>query len=111
MKVAGHYILDARGEPVPCDDLLTWARWFETANSHLDETQVGDARISTIFLGLDHHHHWGERGRPILWETLVFGGPLDGEMARYPSRRQAQRGHDRMVARVREATGTVSVEE
>lgn len=26
------FILDEHGEPVRCDDLLTWAKWFESAD-------------------------------------------------------------------------------
>ena len=55
--------------------------------------------MSTVFLGLDHNFGGGT---PILWETLVFGGPLDGEMSRYETRLQAMQGHEAMVARVRD---------
>lgn len=58
---------------------------------------VGDARVSTVFLGLDHG--WGE-GPPVLYETMVFGGPLDGECERYCTRAEAVAGHALMVARV-----------
>ena len=40
-------------------------------------------------------------GPPILFETLVFGGPLDGEMDRYSSWDDAQVGHEMMVKRAR----------
>lgn len=98
-----NYILNAAGEPEPCDDVLEWGRWFETAERHVahdmdegaaDGTRV---RVSTVFLGLDHQ--WGN-GPPILWETLVFGGVLDGEQVRYTSRADALRGHQEMCARV-----------
>jgi hypothetical protein len=103
--VTDRYILDEHGQPVPCEDLATWAQWFETADRRvaqdLDEGDEGDAgkkvRVSTVFLGLDHN--WGG-GPPILWETLVFGGALDGEMARYTSLADALAGHQAMCARV-----------
>jgi hypothetical protein len=79
---AGHYILDALGEPTACNDLMTWAKWFESADRHVACTKISEGvEVSTIFLGLDHN--FSNKGRPILWETLVFGGPLDGEMYRY----------------------------
>lgn len=40
---------------------------------------------------------------PVLLETMVFGGPLDGELERYRSLDGARGGHDAMVRRVREA--------
>jgi hypothetical protein len=102
-----YYILDEHGEPQPCDDVMEWALWFEHSieqrrvSEDLDE---GDGekrvRVSTVFLGLDHAFH---EGPPVLWETLVFGGPLDGEMVRYTSLTEAVRGHQAMCQRVREA--------
>jgi hypothetical protein len=106
MKRPHMYILDDRGEPVPTFDPLEWGRWFETAERHvahdMDEGEgAAHVRVSTVFLGLDHNF-WGN-GPPILWETLVFGGPLDGEMDRYTSRADALRGHQAMCRRVSEA--------
>lgn len=99
-----HYILDAAGNPVPCDDVLEWGRWFEVAKNRIicqskDEAAAAeDILISTVFIGLDHN--WAFSGPPILWETLVFGGPLDGEMDRYASKEAAVAGHQRMCERV-----------
>ncbi len=104
------YILDDNGEPVPCDDVEVWARWFERASrdrsriiaQDLDERDPAKTvKVSTVFIGLDHQ--WGD-GPPVLWETLVFGGVLDGEMRRYTSRAEALRGHQAMCERVT-ATG------
>ena len=91
------YVLDGhevRGEP----DMLTWGRWFESANRVVAGTKVGKALVSTVFLGLDHN--WGD-GPPIVFETLVFGGPHDGEEERYATWEEAERGHAVMVKRVR----------
>ena len=97
-----YYTLNALGEPVGTNDAMVWARWFETANRHLAHDQLsGDVRVSTVFLGLDHS--FSQTRLPLLWETLVFGGPLDGEMYRYESRLQAMQGHQTMVEKVREA--------
>jgi hypothetical protein len=97
------YILDGH-TPVPCADILTWGRWFETADRHVAETWVTpEIRVSTIFLGLDHG--WGPPAPPILFETMVFweGGPLDQEQERYASWDAAEQGHTAMVYRVRAA--------
>jgi hypothetical protein len=32
-------------------------------------------------------------GPAILWESMVFGGPLDGEQRRYATRAEADAGH------------------
>lgn len=53
--------------------------------------QCDEVTVSTVFLGLDHRM-FGE-GPPILFETLVFGGPNDGRMERYCTWEEAERGH------------------
>jgi hypothetical protein len=45
-----------------------------------------------VFLGTDHN--LGDYGdAPILYETMIFGGPLDQEQWRYASREEAVAGH------------------
>ncbi len=90
------YILDGK-TPVPAD-LMTWARWFESADRSVAKDTIGESEVSTVFLGINHQ--WGD-GPLHLFETLVFGGPLADEMGRYPTWDEAVRGHDEMVARVR----------
>ena len=104
------YVLDESGEPVPEPDLLTAARWFETANRQLAEDLVelptGTFRVSTVFLGLDHRG-WGDPGPPVLWETMVFrlsgpGGHWDDLAChRYDDRAGALAGHAHITDRVR----------
>ena len=94
----GHYILDDQGEPVPEPDICKWGRWFEnTENRIVARDEVGDAQVSTVFLGLDHS--FLGVGAPVLWESMVFGGPLDGEQERYTSKAEALAGHADMVTR------------
>lgn len=95
----GAYVLNAAGEPEPATDALAWGAWMATASRHVADTQVGPVRISTVFLGLDHSFG---HGRPVLWETLVFGGIRDGAMYRYETRDQAERGHQQMVDVIRD---------
>jgi len=94
------YILNAAGEPEPCPDLWTWGHWLETADRHVADTRFGDVRVSTVFLGLDHSF---DGGPPVLWESFIFGGLLDGEMRRYMSRAEAEAGHTALCAEVIDA--------
>lgn len=55
MKTTDKYILVGQ-TPVPCDDLLEWARWFETFDNRVMLSEVGPYTVSTIFLGLDFNH-------------------------------------------------------
>jgi hypothetical protein len=91
-----HYVLSDSGEVQPCADVLTWAQWFETATNRIvaqdcDEGSAPGVKVSTVFLGLDHNFSGG--GPPLLWETMVFGGPDDGLTQRYASLATAQAGH------------------
>lgn len=38
---------------------------------------------------------------PLLFETMVFGGPFDQEMARYSTWDEAEAGHKKMVKRIK----------
>ncbi len=99
-----HYIEDEHGAAVPIGNLFDWGRWMATADRQVAHHIVSDGvSVSTVFLGLDHQ--FGLNGPPMLYETLVFGGPLDGEMERYPTRTLAVIGHAEMVARVRNCEG------
>ena len=86
-------------EVVPCEDLMVWAAWFETADRHVAKTMVGDIRISTVFLGLDHNFREGELS---LFETMIFGGEHNESMWRYSTWEQAEAGHEKAVALVKE---------
>ena len=94
------YILDGQ-TPVLCDDLLTWAKWFETAKCHVAKTTVGDVEVSTVFLGVNYNFR--ESGPPILFETMVFGGRLNQEQDHYATWQEAKQGHQAMVERATHA--------
>lgn len=92
------YILKGR-EAVPAS-LQEWAQWYETAREdrRVARTELADGVIvSTVFLGLNHA--WDD-GPPLLFETLVFNGPHDGDMERCSTWEQAEAQHAAMVARL-----------
>jgi hypothetical protein len=91
--------IEVDGQPVPCEDVLRWARWFEGADRRVAETQVADSRVSTVFLGLDHSFGGPT---PLVYETMVFGGKHDGWEERWATREGAAAGHDAIVKRLRE---------
>lgn len=99
-----NYILEGH-TPVPCDDILKWAKWFEggIAVRRVARTDINVSTvISTVFLGIDHSFGDGE---PQLFETMVCRGGVydsqDGDMERYATWDEAEKGHAAMVARVR----------
>jgi hypothetical protein len=94
------YILNEHDEPVPVADAIEWARWFETHDEQrvvLQDT-IDGTLVSTVFLGLDHAY---DDRRVLIYETLVDGGDLNGEMERYATRDDAVAGHVAMCGRVR----------
>ncbi len=91
------YILDGQ-IPVPCDNLLEWAEWFEKADRHVAVDMIEGVRISTVFLGLDHN--FGFNDYPILFETMCFGGQYDQEGERYSTWEQAVVGHNQWCDKV-----------
>jgi hypothetical protein len=100
-----YWKLDAAGEPEPCADFEEYCRWRASVDDSGEWQIARDAdeltgwQVSTVFLGLDHQHGIGP---PVLWETMVFGGPLEGDCERYTSRAAALAGHAETCARVAE---------
>lgn len=97
----GHWILD--GHDVVGVDLLTWAKWFETADRTVAKTTLPDGTlISTVFLGIDHSFGVGKV--PIIFETMVFASGEnrnDNDCERYATWEQAEAGHVVMVEKWR----------
>lgn len=95
MKYHMYYILEGH-DVKPCD-LMTWARWLESANRKIDYTETKNGNVSTVCLGLNHQF---DDGPPLLFETMVFRGTEDGDMERYSTYDQAIRGHKKMVDKI-----------
>ena len=77
---------------VPCRDLMEWAKWFETANRVVAQTEVGSLFVSTVFLGLDHN--FLDSGQPLLFETMIFDGRLTGDLKNSPESIYCDRASD-----------------
>jgi hypothetical protein len=93
------YVLDGK-MPRKVGSLEEWARWFETAERHVAKDEIGEARVSTVFLGIDHR--WGD-GPPLLFETMIFGGPHTEYQTRASTWDEAEKQHAEAVALVRTA--------
>ena len=80
--------------PVEEPDRDKWARFMERAGARrVAYTAAGEVSVSTVFLGLDHNLSY--QGPPLLFETMVFGGPSDEAMCRYSTWSEAVAGHAR----------------
>jgi len=74
---------------------------------NLAKTRVNGATVSTVFLGLDHRFG---AGPPLVFETMVFGGELDGDCDRYSTYDEAELGHVNMVNKVAAVKNKVGIE-
>lgn len=83
---------------VACEDLFKWGEWMQTANRRIALDEIDGSKVSTVFLGLDHG--FGDGRRPVLFETMVFGGEFDQEQERYCTLEEAKQGHARWLAKV-----------
>ena len=63
------------------------------------EDHLQDVHISTVFLEWDHSY---DGGPPLLFETMVFGGELEGHQERFHTWDEAVEGHKRIVEQVKE---------
>lgn len=63
------------------------------------EDQIANVWISTIWLGTDYN--FLEAGAPIIFETMIFGGPYDQQQWRYATEAEALAGHEKAVEWVR----------
>lgn len=90
------YILDGEGNPVAEPDTLKWGKWMQDAERRVAFDQVTpQVRVSTVFLGLNHSFG-GDI--PVLYETMIFGGPNDQYQNRYATREAALEGHKHAVS-------------
>lgn len=99
------YTLDGK-TPVAEPDSSKWADWwlkdkrsvrqgYMTVGVGVEATEV---HVSTVFLGMDCA--LGE-GPPMLFETMVFYGPLDQKQERCSTWDEAEKMHDLVCERVR----------
>jgi len=93
-------------EPVRCYTMRGWFDWLERGNGlwgrQVNETFVGDKRVSTVFIGTDENFDIDEDGLhvgpPILFETMIFDGDLSKyDCWRYSTWDEAVAGHAEIV--------------
>lgn len=84
------YILENK-QPVKVDDITVWSFFYQNKkNIIVEQTTIGDIKVSTVFLGIDHSF---DEGYPILFETMIFGGEHDQYQERYRTWDEAVKGH------------------
>jgi hypothetical protein len=107
-----YYTLDDELRPVQCVEDDTYFDWLakmpDQSGWYRQKTgigfsvavdEVGDERVSTVYLGLDHGFGMNGDEGPILWESMVF--PDCDVCERYRSHAEAIEGHRCLVEEVR----------
>ena len=100
------YVLDEAGNPREatldeyCAQLEKVHKDFNASGWRVAYDQISNGvKVSTVFLGLDHN--FDQHGPPLLFEAMVFGGPMHGDCARFATRAEALAGHAKMCEEVR----------
>ena len=94
-----YYTLDKNNFPVGPVSMNEYYRWHDSLPEEgltgigiqIGKTTRDGVTVSTVFLGLDHNF---AGTMPVLWETMVFGGPDDQYQERYRSHAEALAGHE-----------------
>jgi hypothetical protein len=106
---------DRQGNPI---SMLRWGElrevgldpdghYGEHSYVRVGEDVVGEVTVSTVWLGMDHGFVVGQRFpddppyRPVIFETMVFGGEHDQAQMRYCTEEEAARGHAEAVEDLR----------
>lgn len=96
------YILDADKNIIPVRttaEKMAYYRWYEDPdNRRVAITEQDGVSVSTVFLGVDHG--FGEDGPPVVFESMVFGGPMSDHQVRYCTWDEAMKGHVELCRKV-----------
>ena len=91
---------DRNGEVIDQDKYYELVTNDEYRKVDVTEFEIDGEKIkvSTIWLGIDYGvFNLG----PIIFETVIFGGKLDGEVVRYGTELEAIVGHETACEKVR----------
>jgi hypothetical protein len=93
------YILDQNKKAIEAN-IIEYAQFNSDANNwRVKKDIVGDTVISTVFLGVNHSY---DGGRPLLFETMVFGGVHDEYMDRCSTWDEAIIQHSKVLNMVKD---------
>jgi hypothetical protein len=85
---------DWEGRPI---DRETWSRLFEDER-HIGADDLDDGvMVSTVWLGIST----SLSDPPLIFETMVFGGPFNERTWRWATEAEARAGHREIVETVR----------
>lgn len=103
-----YYLLEGKvPKKVTLTEWVNGNRYRDDADDswRVARTEIGDITISTVFLGLDHNH---DGPPPLVFETMVFGGPMNDWCERYSTWEEAEKGHQEVVDKVNQTLASVT---
>lgn len=100
--------VDKEGRPIPPEE---WGRLHEDDSYRvIGYTEIpGGSAVSTVWVGINMF--FMKPGvQPLIFETMIFGGPLDEQQWRYATERSAKLGHIDAVRMARTAARAYQAE-
>ena len=86
------FYFDREGNPISIEE---WMAKHEKTGGSISEqilrTERGDVLVSTVFTGLNMAPL---NPRPMIYETMIFGGEHDQSQWRYSTEDEAKAGHE-----------------
>ncbi|MEH2157295.1 hypothetical protein [Nostoc sp.] len=87
--------------PVAVDSFIEWSLWIMSASTTVMINELKDSIISTRFVGIDlNPGSYNSESKPMVFETLVMGGAMDGKRNFYPTWDEAIQGHLKICTQV-----------
>lgn len=94
-----YYILDGK-EIKKTKSVLEWGEFFERGERIVAYTKICEhMEVSTVFVGVDVPNisvKETEERKPLIFETMIFGGEHDLQKCLYSTWNEAEAGHKEM---------------
>lgn len=107
-----HYLLDENNIPYLEKDMTKIEKFYKNDRKILKQEKLSinneSVMISTVFLVLDYSFDLSIGHKPILWETMVFGGKFNLHQERYTSHKDALKGHKLIVSKIKRNAQTTN---
>jgi hypothetical protein len=93
------YILNDRNEVIKAE-YSAYADFMSSPRKIVAQDMIEHVQVSTVFLGTDHSYA-SNNPRPIVFETMIFGGRQSQKQWRYTLYTEALEMHQKLLLLVR----------
>jgi hypothetical protein len=102
MEIMPNHYYKLEGQtPVAVESFMEWSLWMMSAKTTVMINELNDCIISTRFVGIDlNPGSSNSNSQPMVFETLVMGGSLDGKKNLYPTWDDAIQGHLKICTQI-----------